>query len=156
MVGDELLRISKRSRQQSTSELSIKQADSIQRWLDESYPAQEPSIVDKVLEATDTMPRKFGAVLPSPEDSFDKTTTSSRKSERTTTSVKDSDYRQSLRHYNINIERENAPIELMRRAHRIISRPRASPEMDDITVEELKAEIASASGGARKKKLCNC
>ena len=53
-------------------------------------------------------------------------------------SVHDTDYHQSLRYRNIYIEREDPPVELVRRAKRIISRSRASPEMDDPTAQELK------------------
>ena len=53
-------------------------------------------------------------------------------------SVTDTDCRNSLRYCNIYIERENPPVELMRRAKRIISRSRASPEMDEATVQELR------------------
>ena len=137
MVRDELHRASKRQRRQSASGLSIEQADSIQCWLDESYPNQEPSIEDKVLKAPHTMPRKSDAVLPSPVDSFDRTTTTSRKSERSAASVHDSDYHESLSYRNIYIEREDPPAELIRRATRMITRERASPEMDDIMTEKL-------------------
>jgi hypothetical protein len=137
---DEPDHTAKRQRRQSVSRVSADQVDSIERWLDESCPSRTPSIADetRLLEAVDTMPRKPSAVLPSPQDSFDRTTTSSRKSERTTASVHDSDYRQSLRHRNIYIDREGPPAELMRRVHRIISRPRASPETGDIAIQELK------------------
>lgn len=133
-------RAAKRQHRQSVSGVPTEHVDYIERWLDESCPSRTPSIVDetRLLEATDAMPRKPSAVLPSPDDSFERTTTSSRKSERTTASVHDSDYHQSLSYRNIYIDREDPPAELMRRANRIISRQRASPEMDDATVQKLK------------------
>ncbi|KAK5562020.1 hypothetical protein LTR43_012384, partial [Exophiala xenobiotica] len=84
------------------------------------------------------MPRKVPAVLPSPDNSFEGSISTSRKSEKSAASVHDTDYRQSLRYCNIYVEREKAPVELMRRAHRIISRSRTSPEMDDAAIQELK------------------
>ncbi len=50
----------------------------------------------------------------------------------------DTNYRDSLRYRSIYIKREKPPIELIRRATRIISRPRASPEMDDATIRKLR------------------
>ena len=84
------------------------------------------------------MPRKDAPVLPSPQISFENSISTSRKSERSAASVHDTDYRQSLRYRNIYIEREDPPVELMRRAQRIISCPRASPEMDDATAKKLR------------------
>jgi len=52
--------------------------------------------------------------------------------------VHDTDYHQSLRYRNIYIEREDPPLELVRRADRIISRSRTSPELDDATIQKLK------------------
>ncbi len=86
------------------------------------------------------MPRKITEVLPSPDDSVNSTISSSRKSERSTASVHDADYHHSLRYRDIYIEREDPPMELMRRAERIISRPRASPEMDDATIQKLRGK----------------
>ena len=139
-VEDKPNRATKRVRQQSVPGPPAEQVAYIERWLDHSCSSRTPSIGDTIqlLKATDTMPRKSGAVLPSPDDGFERTTTSSRKSERTSASVHDSDYRQSLRHRNIYIEREDHPPEFMRRAYRIISHPRASPETDDLSAQELK------------------
>ena len=136
---DEANRAAKRARQQSISEASTKQVD-INRWLNTSCPSLPPSIAEttQLLKTSDTMPRKPSVALPSPDDSFERTITSSRRSERTTASVHDSDYRQSLRQRNVYIDREDPPQELMRRAHRIISRSRASPEADDLAIQELK------------------
>jgi len=84
------------------------------------------------------MPRKPAPVLPSPDKSFEGTISTSRKSEKSAVSVHDTDYHQSLRYRNIFIEREDPPLELMRRARRITSRSRTSPEMDDATIKKLK------------------
>jgi hypothetical protein len=84
------------------------------------------------------MPRKPAPVLPSPDKSFERTISTSRKSEKSAASVHDTDFHQSLRYRNIFIERENPSPELMRRAQKITSRSRASPEMDDATIQKLK------------------
>lgn len=84
------------------------------------------------------MPRKPAPVLPSLDNSFEGTISTSRKFEKSAASVHDSDYRQSLRYRNIFIEREKPPPELVRRALRITSRSRTSPELDDAVIEELK------------------
>jgi hypothetical protein len=84
------------------------------------------------------MSRKPTGVLPLLNNSFDSTISTSRKSEASAASVRDSDYRESLRYRNIYINRNDPPVELMPRAERIISRPRASPEMDDPTAQELR------------------
>lgn len=52
-------------------------------------------------------------------------------------SVRDANYRDSLAYRHIYINREDPPVELMRRAHKIISRPRTSPEIDDQTAQQL-------------------
>ena len=136
---DEPNRAAKPARQQNISGASTEQVN-IERWLDKSCPSPTPSTAEtiRLLEVSDTMPYKPSFALPSADDSFERTTTSSRKSERTTARVHDSDYRQSLRHRNVYIEREDPPQELMRRAHRIVSRVRASPEADDLAIQELK------------------
>jgi hypothetical protein len=61
-----------------------------------------------------------------------------RESEESAASVRDSNCRESLRYRNIYINRNNPPVELMRRAERIISRPRASPEINDPIAQELR------------------
>ena len=113
---------------------------SIENWLEESSWSRKTSteLQPELPEAVIKMPRKAAAVLPSPDNSYESTTATSRKSEKSTASVHDRDYRQSLRYRNIYIERENPPPELMRRAQRIISRSRTSPELDDSTIDELK------------------
>lgn len=88
------------------------------------------------------MPRQGGAdVLPSPGDSFTSAGASSKKSDRSTASVNDPNYRDSLRRRNIFIEAEDPPLELMLRARRIISRERTSPEMDESTAQKLRNTI---------------
>jgi hypothetical protein len=84
------------------------------------------------------MPHKTTDALPSPDNTSNSIISSSRKSEKSTASVHDTDYGISLRYRNIYIERKDPPTELVRRATRIISRPRASPEMDDATVQKLR------------------
>lgn len=86
------------------------------------------------------MPHQDAGVLPSPDDSLSKKS-SSRKSEKTTASVNDANYRESLSHRNIYIEQNDPPSELLRRAERIISHPRASPDMDDSTAKELRDAV---------------
>jgi hypothetical protein len=125
--------------------------DYIERWLDESCSSGRTSTEDetRLLGIADTMPRK--SVLPSPVDSFDRTTSTSRKSERSAASVHDSDYRDALGYRNIYIESEDPPVELIRRANRIISRPRASPEMDDATAEDLRRTARKVQNEAEDK-----
>lgn len=77
-------------------------------------------------------------MLPSLDNNFEDTISTSRKFKKSTTSICDLDYRQSLRHRNIFIEREKAPLKLVRRALKIISRLRTSSELDDIMIKELK------------------
>ena len=84
------------------------------------------------------MSPKPAEVFPSPDNSFESVISSFRKSERSAVSVIDTNYRDSLRYRSIYIKREKPPIELIRRATRIISRPRASPEMDDATIRKLR------------------
>jgi hypothetical protein len=90
-------------------------------------------------------------VLPSPDNSFEGTISTSRKSEKSAASVTDTDYRQSLRYRNIFIEREDPPPELMRRAQRITSHSRTSPEIDDATIEELKKTSRRVQDDAEDK-----
>ncbi|OAP57224.1 hypothetical protein AYL99_07962 [Fonsecaea erecta] len=61
----------------------------------------------------------------------------SRKSEKSAASVHDTNYRQWLRYRNIYVNRGAPPPELMRRAERIISRSRTSPDMDDEAVQQV-------------------
>jgi hypothetical protein len=114
--------------------------DFIENWLSESCRSRRSLTDNETLlrEVSDNMPRKPTEVLPSPGDSFNSIVSSSRKSERSAASVHDTNYRDFLRYRNIYIERENPPVELMHRAKRIISRPRASPEMDDAAIQKLR------------------
>jgi hypothetical protein len=114
--------------------------DFIENWLSESCRSRRHLSDNEILpeEVSDNMPRKPVEILPSLGDSSNPTVSSSRKSEKSAASVHDTDYQQSLRYRNIYIEREDPPVELMRRAKKIISRPRASPEMDDATAQNLR------------------
>ena len=129
-------------REQSRSRVRHDKDDFIESWLSTACWSRRTSLDNDPLlqEASDDMPRKTAEVLPSPRDSRASTalTSSSRTTEKSVASLRDIDYRDSLRYRNIYIEREDPHLELMRRAKRIISRSRASPEMDDITAKELK------------------
>ncbi|RMZ75995.1 hypothetical protein DV738_g5151, partial [Chaetothyriales sp. CBS 135597] len=122
------------------SRTALDKEDFIENWLDEScWPPRASTENETPPEVPADMSRKPGTILPSPRDSLEEGTIStSRRSEKTAASVHDTDYRQSLRCRNIFIERENPPPELMRKAVRIISRSRTSPEIDDSTIEEVK------------------
>lgn len=126
--------------QQSRSRLNHCKEDFIDNWLSESCWSRSTLTANETLlrELSDNMSRKPANVLPSPGDSFNSVVSSSRKSGKSAASVHDTDYRDSLRYRNIYIERQNPPVELMRQAKRIILRPRASPEMDDRTAQELR------------------
>ncbi|RMD40392.1 hypothetical protein DV735_g4737, partial [Chaetothyriales sp. CBS 134920] len=112
----------------------------IENWLDDSCWSRRASTENETPpEVPADMSRKPGPVLPPPRNSFEESSIStSRRSEKTAASVHDTDYHQSLRYRNIFIERENPPPELMRKAQRIVSRSRTSPEMDDATIQRLK------------------
>lgn len=110
----------------------------IANWLASSNWSRQNSSVDESLQAEASTSRKPQIALPSSRSSFAGTDATSKRSERTTASVHDADYHGSLHKRNIFIEREDPLPELMRRAHGIISRPRASPEMDDAEVRKLK------------------
>ena len=113
----------------------------IENWLSTSCRSGRISPDNKTLlgEVSDDMPRKTADVLPSPSDTLESTTSSSRKSMKSAASASDTDYRKnSLRYRNIYIEREDPPMELVRRATRIISRCRASPEIDDAVIQRLR------------------
>lgn len=87
------------------------------------------------------MPRQDPDVFPSPIDTFASARSSSRRSVKSTACVIDPNYRDCLRHRNIFIETEDPPSEFMLRARRIISRERASPEMDESTAQKLRETI---------------
>ena len=113
----------------------------IENWLNESCWSRRTLTENESLfqESPDNMPRKHANALPSPRDSFTSTRSSSGKSVKSSASVHDKDYRDSLRYRNIYVERQDPPVELMCRAKKIISCPRASPEMEDAAAQELKA-----------------
>ena len=115
----------------------------IESWLEGSSWSRLP-------ETPFEMPRK-PAVLPSPDDSTAAASSISRRSAKSVASVHDVDYRESLRYRNIFVEREDAPRELIRRAQRITSRSRTSPEIDDATVEELKRTSRRVQDDAEDK-----
>lgn len=112
--------------------------DLLESWLDESCRRASTENEEQIQNLSDDMPRNTTGVLPSPGVSVDGTKSTSSKSERSAASVHDIDYHRSLGYRNIYIEHEEPPVELMRRAQRIVSRPRLSPEMDDATAKKLK------------------
>lgn len=111
----------------------------IEDWLVEScWSRISPKEIETQLsEESADKSRKPPHVLPSLGNSYDGTISTSRKSDKSAASVHDADYRQSLRYRNIYINRQDPPSELMRRAKRIISRSRTSPEMDDEVAQQL-------------------
>ena len=129
-------------REQSKSRIRHGKNEFIESWLSTSGRSRRTSVDNEPLLhiASDNMPRKTAVVLPSPRDSGASTAlvSSSRASDKSAASTRDTDYRDSLRYRNIYIEREDPPMELMQRAKRVISRSRASPEMDDATAQELR------------------
>ena len=82
-------------------------------------------------------PKPAGAVPLRGDDSLSRTGTAYSRSIATAVSVHNSNYERSLALRDIYIECIDPPVELMRRAMEIISRPRASSEVDDATAEEL-------------------
>lgn len=78
--------------------------------------------------------------LPSPDDSGASAafTLSSNQSDKSSASVKDTDYRKSLGYRNIYIDRKKPPTGLMRRAKEIVTGSRSSPEVDEAAAEEVK------------------
>lgn len=61
-----------------------------------------------------------------------------QRSQKTSASVRDADFDNSLSYRNIYIERQNPPTELVQRAKEIILRPRMSPEIDDATAQMFR------------------
>ena len=143
-IEDELNPRAKRPRHRLAQHTEIRTGpdkdDLVENWLEEFSWSRRASTENelRVPESSVNMPRKPSAVFPSPDNSFEGTISTSRKSEKSAANVHDSDYRQSLRYRNIYIEREKPPPELMRRAQRITSRSRTSPDLDDAVIEELK------------------
>lgn len=78
--------------------------------------------------------------LPSPDGSGASAafTSSSVKSDKSSASVKDTDYRKALGYRNIYIECEEPPVGLMKRAKEITMGSRSSPEVDEATAREVK------------------
>ena len=64
--------------------------------------------------------------------------TATALSRKSTASVQDTDYRETLEQYNIYIEEEEPPPGLIQEAKNIIFRSRESPELDDEAVKQLK------------------
>ncbi|MCJ1471558.1 hypothetical protein MMC13_000198 [Lambiella insularis] len=129
--------------------------DLIENWLEESTWSHRASTENEVRlsEALLKMPRKLPAVLPSPDNSFEGSISTSRKFEKSAANVHDTDYRDSLNYRNIYIECEYPPTELMRRANRLISRSRLSPEMDDATIQKLKDKSRKLQNEAEDKTI---
>lgn len=92
-------------------------------------------------ESSDNMLRQPSDVYSPPDETFRGSGFTSRRSVKTTASENDKDDRHSLGHRNIYIQRQDPPLELMRRVERIISQSRASPEMDDFVAKELRDTI---------------
>ncbi|KIX97459.1 uncharacterized protein Z520_06911 [Fonsecaea multimorphosa CBS 102226] len=116
-----------------------KKENFIEDWLDKSCWSRRTSTENEPRLSVESvnMPRHPTPMLPSPNNSSPSTI--SRTSEKSAVSVTDTDYRQSLGYRNIYINRIDPPAELMKRAKRIISRSRASPEIDDATAQGLIA-----------------
>jgi hypothetical protein len=108
----------------------------VEAWLSTSCEAtdDENPLPALDLVAADDMP------LPSPDDSGASAafTLSSNQSDKSSASVKDADYRESLGYRNIYINRKKPPTGLMRRAKEIVSGSRSSPEVDEAAAEEVK------------------
>lgn len=122
----------------------------VENWLEESSWSRKafPKNQSHLLKTVIKMPRKgAGPPLLAQDDSLGSTALAPRTSSKSAASVHDVYYRDSLHLRNISIEKEDPPPELMRRAQRIISRSRASTEMDDATVEKLKRLSRSLQGG---------
>jgi Variant SH3 domain len=78
--------------------------------------------------------------LPSPDGSGASTAliSSSNKTDKSSASVRDTDYWKSLGYRNIYIECEDPPVGLMKRAKEIITGSRSSPEVDEAAALEVK------------------
>jgi hypothetical protein len=139
--GDISNRNAKRPQHHDIREQACSTDEYIKNWLSTSCRPRRisPDYKTFLPEVSDDMPRKTANVLPSPSDTLKSTTPSSKKSAKSAASPSDADYRKnSLRYRNIYIEREDPPMELVRRAMRIISRRRVSPEIDDAVIQELR------------------
>lgn len=127
--------------QQTESRTAQDKTNFIKDWLDDSSWSRIASTEDETQLSDESVniSNKFPPILPSHANSFESSTSASRSSEKSFASVHDTDYRISLSCHNIHINRDDPPLELMKRAKRIIYRSRASPEMDDTTAEALTA-----------------
>ncbi|EXJ82346.1 hypothetical protein A1O3_06159 [Capronia epimyces CBS 606.96] len=133
-------RLRRRLTQHTETRTGPDKEELIQNWLEETSWSGEASTEYQTeqSEAEAKMPGQAAAIDPSPTVSVEESTTStSRKSTRFAASVHDTNYHQALLDRNIVIEREKPPPELMRKAHRIVSRARNSPEIDDVTIQRL-------------------
>jgi hypothetical protein len=92
---------------------------------------------EKPLRELDIAPEGDMA-LPSSDDSGASTALTSGKSDKSSVTPYDSDFRNSLVYRNIYINRKKPPMELIRRVREIITGPRSSPEADEATAEEVK------------------
>jgi hypothetical protein len=92
----------------------------------------------QIQELLNNISRKSTGILSLSGNSFDSTISTFRKSKISAASVRDSDYHQSLRYRTIYIKRDDSPVELIQRATRIISRLRASSEINDTITQKLR------------------
>jgi hypothetical protein len=78
-------------------------------------------------------------MAPSLDDSgaYTAVTSSTRKSDKSSVSPYNSDFRKSLSYHNIYIEYKKPSERLVWRARKIIIGPRSSPEVDDATAEKI-------------------
>ncbi|KAI9678156.1 MAG: hypothetical protein M1817_006101 [Caeruleum heppii] len=143
--SDTLIRHTKYPRRNDTGDpipkIKREKANFIESWLSTSSWSRQDLIANESLPQTPSkgMPPDTGEVLPSPDTrSSIALASSSRRSEKTAVSVHDANFRDSLRYRKIYINREDPPVELMRRAKRITTRPRTSPDIDDATARKLR------------------
>ena len=143
---DTFIRDAKLPKRNATGDLTPRQkfrkSKFIERWLSKSSWARG-ALTDNensLQTPSDDIPRNTGEVPPSPDNSQSSIEFENPfKRKRSAVSVHDADFRDSLRYRNIYINRDDPPVELMRQAKRIITRPRTPPEMDDATAQELRA-----------------
>lgn len=110
----------------------------VESWLDESSRSRvTPTQTEtRFLEVFDDTPSKSTVGFSSNSSGTPPSASSETKSSGM--SARDSKYRKALGYRNIYIEREDPPVEIMRRAHMIISHQRESPEIDDVTTQKVK------------------
>jgi hypothetical protein len=131
---------SKRVAQQGAAEDSKEAIDTIERWLDESYQASDHPL-DEISQLPLPKSHRKNVSVSSKTSRSDVNTTSSRRSERTSISVHDSTYRDSLNMRNIYVNQFFPSPEQLRSAQRLVQRDRNSPELD----EESALEFARKS-----------